>query len=310
MRIRIFELETGGAIRETCHRSSGRGSVRVFTPATEAAGEPDAVYLLAETGRTVCYEITLPAKTGRRATEEILYNELSERLPVEPESVRWFYRPDGGNRFQVCAVQHSEIDRVLAVAAQHALKFDRLVPAALAKTPEELLRVVAPEPLPEEFRPVRFRRWKVAYALLLLLLLSLLIPMFAGKYRAFSVEHRKLTAVRESLSSALRKERSEYGRLSADRELLEEIRNARIGWDGIAPALGVLTKRLPPSMWVSGLAANDRMVDLTVSAAEDDANFYKTIGDSDYYSIVSLRKSREADRRTLFMVKLRGNQID
>lgn len=309
MRLHIHELTIDNTVRETQYDCTGKKRCRSI-PASPSPGEADLACLVAHTGKTVCYEIALPAKAGRKATEEILHNELAERLPVDPESVGWFYRNDGNNRFVVCAVHDSEIGRVLRTAAERSLKFDRMVPAALAETPEELLRCVSPEPLPGEFRPARLRGWKAAYLILLLLSVAVLIPLPAGKYRAFAAERRNLAEVRESLAAELRKQRAEFGKLSADRELLEELRNARIGWNGVASALGVLTKRLPDSMWITAFAANDRAADLTISSAEDDANLYKTIGDCDFYSIVSLRKNLGADQRTVFTVKLRGNQIE
>lgn len=309
MRLHIHELTIDNTVRKTQYDCTGKRRCRGI-PASSSPGEADLICLVTHTGKTVCYEIALPAKAGRRATEEILHNELAERLPVDPESVRWFYLHDGGNRFQVCAIHCSEIERVLRTATEHSLKFDRLIPAALADTPEKALRTVAPEPLPAEFRPVRFRKWKAAYLAMLALLVAILTPPVWGMYRRFSGEYQSLNSRREMLATGLRKQRGDYAALSAGKTQLDEIRNAGIGWARVAPLLGTLSERLPASMWVTHFAVNGQTADLTVSSAEDDANLYKTIGDSDFHSIVSLKKNRGADNRILFSVKLKGKQIE
>lgn len=310
MRFDVIELDAGSLIATRRYRGSLRGRNGAAQEESAFAGEPDTVLLAAQTGRTMRYEITLPARAGRKSEREILYHELSDLLPVDPESVRWFYRHDGGNRFLVCAVHCSEIERVLRTAAEHSLKFDRLIPAALAETPEKALRTVAPEPLPAEFRPVRFRRWKAAYLVMLALLVAVLVPLLWGKYQRFSGEYQSLSSRKEMLSAGLRKQRGDYAALSAGKTQLDEIRNAGIGWARVAPLLGTLSERLPASMWVTHFAVNGQTADLTVSSAEDDANLYKTIGDSDFHSIVSLKKNRGADNRILFSVKLKGKQIE
>ena len=310
VRFDVIELDADNLIKVRRYHGSPRGRNGTVQEDAASAGEPDTILLVAWTDRTMRYEITLPGKAGRKETREILYHELSNFLPIEPENVQWFYRNDGEHRFQVCAVHRAEIERVLRTAAEHSLKFDRMIPAALAEAPEQALRTVATEPLPAEFRPVRFRRWKTAYVLLLLLLVAVLIPLLWGKYRRFSGEYQLLSGRREMLSAELRKQRSDYAALSAGREQLDAIRNAGIGWARVAPLLGTLSERLPASMWVTHLAVNGQVADLTVSSAEDDANLYKTIGDSDFHSIVSLKKNRGADNRILFSVKLKGKQIE
>lgn len=310
MRFDVIELDAGNLITTRRYRGSLRGRNGAAQEDPAFAGEPDTVLLAAQTGRTMQYEIALPARAGRKATREILYHELSDLLPVDPESVRWFYRHDDGNRFQVCAVHCSEIERVLRTAAEHSLKFDRLIPAALAETPEKALRTAAPEPLPAEFRPVRFRKWKAAYLVMLALLIAILAPLAWGKYRRFSGEYQLLNSRREMLAAGLRKQRGDYAVLSAGKTQLDEIRNAGIGWARVAPLLGTLSERLPASMWITHFAVNGQTADLTVSSAEDDANLYKTIGDSDFHSIVSLKKNRGGDNRILFSVKLKGKQIE
>jgi len=307
MRFDIIELDLDNNIRVGRYRGTRKEAREVNSSADR---EPEAVFLTARTEKTMRYEIILPAKVGRKATEAILFNELSEKLPVNPEDVHWFYRGTGGTGFSVCVVHNSEVDRILRVAAEHSLKFDRLVPAALAETPEEVLRTVAPEPLPATFRPIRFWKWKAAYLVLLFFCLGVFILVLAGKYRVFSREYRQLRETRELLSADLRKQHRMYAKFSVDRELLAEIRNVRIGWNGIGPTLAVLTKRLPASMWVTRLIVNDRTANLTVSAAQDDVNLYGTIGDSACYSIVNLKKNRGVDNRIMFVVKLEGKEFD
>lgn len=267
--------------------------------------EADFVCLLGSPARTVVYDISLPASLKRSAEREVLFGELAARLPVPAESVCWFYRNCGNGLYHVCAVHREEIVRQLEFAASRSLKFDALIPAALADTPETILQVIPGEALPGKYRPVRCRNLKKLYFVLLALTVVLLGVSVFRRYDDFAGERRKLARIRSLWEKELRSERRRFGELSSDRELLAALRAAKLDTPPVSPVLTRLTGELPKTMWVTNYSQNYDSVDLTLSASKDEPNLYRLIGENETYAIMNLRKSRGYNDTVSFFVKLR-----
>lgn len=274
-------------------------------PGSTRPEEPDFLCFLTHSPQTVVYDISLPASLKRSAEREVLFGELAARLPVPAESVCWFYRACGGGKFRVCAVHREEMGRLLEFARSHSLKFDLAIPAALAETPEEILQVVPGEAPPEEFRPVRCRGLKNLSLALFALTIVLLGVVISLRYQDFARERDRLAGIRSAWEKELREERRRFGELSADQELLQELRTAKIDAPFVLPVLGRLTSGLPKTMWVTNYSQNYDSVDLTLSASKDEPNLYRLIGENETYAIMNLRKSRGYNDTVSFFVKLR-----
>ena len=251
------------------------------------------------------YDISLPASLRRSAEREVLFGELAARLPVPAESVCWFYRNCGNGLYRVCAVHREEIGRQLEFAASRSLKFDALIPAALADTPETILQAIPGEALPGKYRPARCRNLKKLYFALLALTVVLLGVSVFRRYDDFAGERRKLARIRSLWEKELRSERRRFGELSSDRELLAALRAAKLDTPPVSPVLTRLTGELPKTMWVTSYSQNYDSADLTLSASKDEPGLYNQIGENGNYAIVNLRKSRGYNDTVSFFVKLR-----
>lgn len=267
--------------------------------------EADFICLLGRPARTVVYDISLPASLKRSAEREVLFGELAARLPVPAESVSWFYRACGDGKFRVCAVHQEEMARLSEFAQAHTLKFDLAIPAALAETPEEILQVVPGEVPPEEFRPVRCRGLKNFCLGVFALVVVLLGVVVTLRYHDFARERDRLAGIRSAWEKELREERRRFGELSADQELLQELRAAKIDTPPALPVLSRLTPVLPKTMWVTNYSQNHDIADLTISASKDEPDLYRLIGENETYAIMNLRKSRGYNDTVSFFVKLR-----
>lgn len=270
-----------------------------------APEEADFVCLLGNPARTVVYDISLPASLKRSMEREVLFEELTVRLPVPRESVCWFYRACGDGKFRVCAVHREEMARLLEFARLHSLKFDLVIPAALAETPETILQVVPGETLPEDFRPIRCRGLKNLCLGLFALTVVLLGVVISVRYQDFARERDRLAGIRAIWEKELREERRQFGELSADQELLQELRTAKLDTPFVLPVLRRLTSGLPKTMWVTNYSQNYDSADLTLSASKDEPNLYRLIGENETYAIMNLRKSRGYNNTVSFFVKLR-----
>ena len=274
-------------------------------PGSTRPEEPDFLCFLTHSPKTVVYDISLPASLKRSVEREVLFGELAARLPVPAESVCWFYRNCGNGLYHVCAVHREEIVRQLEFAASRSLKFDALIPAALADTPETILQVIPGEALPGKYRPVRCRGLKNLSLALFALTIVLLGVVISLRYQDFARERDRLAGIRSAWEKELREERRRFGELSADQELLQELRTAKIDAPFVLPVLGRLTSGLPKTMWVTNYSQNYDSVDLTLSASKDEPNLYRLIGENETYAIMNLRKSRGYNDTVSFFVKLR-----
>lgn len=274
-------------------------------PGSTRPEEPDFLCFLTHSPKTVVYDISLPASLKRSVEREVLFGELAARLPVPAESVCWFYRNCGNGLYHVCAVHREEIVRQLEFAASRSLKFDALIPAALADTPETILQVIPGEALPGKYRPVRCRGLKNLSLALFALTIVLLGVVISLRYQDFARERDRLAGIRSAWEKELREERRRFGELSADQELLQELRTAKIDAPFVLPVLGRLTSGLPKTMWVTNYSQNYDSADLTLSASKDEPNLYRLIGENETYAIMNLRKSRGYNDTVSFFVKLR-----
>lgn len=274
-------------------------------PGSTRPEEPDFLCFLTHSPKTVVYDISLPASLKRSVEREVLFGELAALLPVPAESVCWFYRNCGNGLYHVCAVHREEIVRQLEFAASRSLKFDALIPAALADTPETILQVIPGEALPGKYRPVRCRGLKNLSLALFALTIVLLGVVISLRYQDFARERDRLAGIRSAWEKELREERRRFGELSADQELLQELRTAKIDAPFVLPVLGRLTSGLPKTMWVTNYSQNYDSADLTLSASKDEPNLYRLIGENETYAIMNLRKSRGYNDTVSFFVKLR-----
>ena len=274
-------------------------------PGSTRPEEPDFLCFLTHSPKTVVYDIPLPASLKRSVEREVLFGELAARLPVPAESVCWFYRNCGNGLYRVCAVHREEIVRQLEFAASRSLKFDALIPAALADTPETILQVIPGEALPGKYRPVRCRGLKNLSLALFALTIVLLGVVISLRYQDFARERDRLAGIRSAWEKELREERRRFGELSADQELLQELQTAKIDAPFVLPVLGRLTSGLPKTMWVTNYSQNYDSADLTLSASKDEPNLYRLIGENETYAIMNLRKSRGYNDTVSFFVKLR-----
>ena len=305
MQLCILEISEKNSLIQRIYRRHRRVWREAALREDDHAGEADFICLLGSPVRTVVYDISLPASLKRSAEREVLCGELAARLPVPAESVCWFYRACGGGKFRVCAVHREEMARLLEFARLHSLKFDLAIPAALAETPEEILQVVPGEVPPEEFRPVRCRGLKNLCLALFALTVVLLGVVILLRYQDFARERDRLAGIRAVWEKELREERRRCGELSADQELLQELRTAKIDAPSVLPVLSRLTGILPKTMWLTNYSQNYDSADLTLSASKDEPNLYRLIGENETYAIMNLRKSRGYNDTVSFFVKLR-----
>lgn len=306
MRLGVLERSADNpALQYREYRRVRNEWVEQEAPGSTRPEEPDFLCFLTHSPKTVVYDISLPASLRRSAEREVLFGELAARLPVPAESVCWFYRNCGNGLYRVCAVHREEIVRQLEFAASRSLKFDALIPAALADTPETILQAIPGEALPGKYRPARCRNLKKLYFALLALTVVLLGVSVFRRYDDFAGERRKLARIRSLWEKELRSERRRFGELSSDRELLAALRAAKLDTPPVSPVLTRLTGELPKTMWVTSYSQNYDSADLTLSASKDEPGLYNQIGENGNYAIVNLRKNRGYNDTVSFFVKLR-----
>lgn len=306
MRLGVLEFseENNSLLYQVYHRVRNgwhceEGSISTLTE------ETDVICLSVYTQHTVVYNVVIPPHLNKQTVKEVLWNELVARLPVEPEKIYRYYRKCDDTHYAICATERDEVDALLNIAESRALKFDTLIPRALASTPDEILQVIAGEAIPERFRPIRCRKLKTLYWLLLLPAVVLLFFNVFIRYMNFSEEYNRLRQIRREWMQEQRKEQQKFAKLSTDAELLSQLRSLKLDTPPISPILSQLTSSLPQTIWVTSYTQNYDTVDLMLSSSRDEPGLYNQIGNNAYYGIVNLRKSRGYNNTTSFFVKLK-----
>ncbi len=308
MRLSILEITGENLLTRRNYRRNHQVWQEVIAQDGDCSDEADFICFLGHPEKTVVYEIALPGRLRRTMERVVLFGELAARLPVSPESVHWFYRSCGDGLYLVCAVHGEEMDRLFGLADARRMKFDLLVPAKLAEKPEELLQVIPGKGVPERFRPVRCRRLKSLYLVLLLSCIGFLGAVVCSRYLDFAGEKERLREIGVLRENELREERRRFGELSAERETLAELRSAKVDTPPVSPVLSRLSSELPATMWLTSYAQNYDTADLTLSASKDEPGLYNLIGENESYAIVNLRKSRGVNDTISFFIKLRIKQ--
>lgn len=268
--------------------------------------EADVVCLSAHTNCTVVYNIAVPASLNKKSIKEVLWNELAVRLPVAQEKVCRFYRKCDNTHYIICATAREEFDTLIQLAEKRGVKFDMLIPRVLASSPDEILQVVSGEALPERFRPVRCRKLKLLYWLLLMPAVILLAGNVWIRYQDFSREFDRLQRIRKEWKAEQRNEQKKAEKLQAEQEIFSQLRSLKLDAPSVSPILSSLTACLPKTIWITNYSQNYDTVDLMLSAAQDEPGLYNQIGSNACYGIVNLRKSRGYNSTTSFFVKLKA----
>ena len=305
MQLGIWEISRENSLSRRYYRRIHKTWHEVTSQKSSHVDEPDFICLLGYPGRTVVYDVVLPIALRKNTEREVLLGELSARLPVPLESVYWFYQICGNGRYRICAVHREEMDRLLECAQAHSLKFDMAIPAEFAHSPEEILRVVSGDHFAEHFRPIRCQGLKTLCLFLLAATIILSGITVLLRYQDFAQEHKRLTTISSSWEKLLHEERQQFAELSADNELLQELRSAKIDTPPVSPVLTQLTAALPKTMWVTNYSQNYDFADITLSASKDESGLYNQIGETENYTIVNLRKNRGYNDTISFSIKLK-----
>ena len=331
MRFGVIEITADGEIREQTGVASRRGVVldAVEPGSRSASSEFEVIYLVAATGRTIVHDVVLPAPLSGRMLEEALEYELDTLLPVPKEMVYWGYRRlSRDNRsFRIFAVHREEAAGLLTVLAGSGLRCDCFLPSQLllntrddADPPsgiELMLDYLPTDPggknlrpvqelIPKELRPVRHRRWRLFYQLMLGVAAVMALLVFAARYQEFAAECQAFSDRRVALEEELRKVQAFSARLARERELMQKINDAKFGSSPALPVLADLNSRLPEYMHLESYNQKAEQIEVTIVSTHDDPNLARILLGSPLYTS-DLRKTVQPEsQETTFNVTLRS----
>ncbi len=338
MHFGIIEINRDGELATKTGSVSRRG---VYLDADEVwrdASSLDVIGLVADTPSTVIHDVVLPAPLKGRNLESALAYELESRLPIPMDQVFWGYRRYGrdNTRFRLFAIRKTVVDALLARVREANLSCDYFVPGQVFNDAEPMsrewldnernfspaervLRYLPSDPavknlsllreavIPADIRPVRHRRWKRLYQLLLGLLLVAAFGVLWNRYERFSEDYDTLTERRQQLEHDLEEAAATTRTLVQAKELARKITENKIGSTAVLPLLADLSERLPEYMWLAGYTQSGDMIELTIMSTKDDPDLPRTLSKSTIYQFINQRKTtRPEDQSTTFTVKLRS----
>ena len=267
----------------------------------------ESIYLVSDVAGTMVYDITVPTGLESRNIESVLLGELEYRLPVDIENVVWGYLKISAIEFKILAMRKDKFEHILSATSKQGITCDFVYPASLLSKDGGFGKFIpVTMNVPKELKPVRHRASRMLYALLILFVFLVCGFIFFEKHQNFQAQFSRLRPVTNQLNNELKQAQSRFGKLSTEKELLEQITAQRLNLSPILPDLLELTKKLPDYMWVTNYLQNGEMLDITIEAGKDEPNFYRLLADSKRFKIVNLRKSRGANETVIFYLKLKG----
>lgn len=288
------------------HIADGK-KVREFDRSKFYERNPDVIWFAAACPDLMIYEIEIPGGVDRKNIELILGNELSYRLPLELEDVRWGYRHGPDNRFLVYVLTRKRFDSILTVISKNDFTCDFFCPLPQEKVPDEQDRIIPVSlSIPKENRPVRNRTSRILYFLLLLLSLAMFGSILWEKYGNFQREYNNLKSMTSNKGREFKQIQDEFGKLSAEKELSDQISGLGLNLDSLMPTLCELNVMLPKHMWITNYVQHSNVIDITIQSSQDEPNFFRHLSSAKTFKIVNLRKSRGGNSTVIFYAKLKG----
>ncbi|WP_176014479.1 hypothetical protein [Victivallis sp. Marseille-Q1083] len=282
----------------------------------------DWIFVTGKFPECVVFEVVLPGILKGSNLRQALQFELEARLPVALDRVEWGYRSfkGDGRHFRLFAVGKRVLENAYAALREQNWRCDCLIPtqviAAEAQEPvEALLQYLkedfdrrqlswAAEVIPLDLKPVRYRRSQRIYWLLSLCLLGLAFIFLGGKYQDFRQKRQVLDQLEQNLKRELTAAQRQFGELSAEHELLQTLKESKIGLAVMAPVLNDWKDVLPETMWVSSVSQSDGAFDLVIVSAQDDPALYKKLEALPNCDLINVRKSSGGDQQMFYYVKL------
>lgn len=270
---------------------------------------PDMILLAVECADLMIYDIEVPGGVERKNIELVLNNELSYLLPLNLDEVCWGYKQNSENHFSVCVLKKERFDSILTKVSQDNLFCDVICPVLPETLPDDWRKFVPVTlTIPKENRPVRNKTSRILYFLLLAISVVMYGLVFWGKYSAFQKEYSVLKSETTAKNRQFKQIQNEFGKLSSEKELLEQVNALNLKLDSLLPLLQELNAMLPKHMWITNYVQHSNTVDLTIQSSQDEPNFYRHLSQAKSFKIVNLRKSRGGNSTVIFYVKLQGGR--
>lgn len=270
---------------------------------------PDMILLAVECADLMIYDIEVPGGVERKNIELVLNNELSYLLPLNLDEVCWGYKQNSENHFSVYVLKKERFYAILAIISQNNLFCDVICPVLPETLPDDLRNFVPVAlNIPKDNRPVRNKTSRILYFLLLAISVVMYGLVFWGKYSAFQKEYSVLKSETTAKNRQFKQIQNEFGKLSSEKELLEQVNALNLKLDSLLPLLQELNAMLPKHMWITNYVQHSNTVDLTIQSSQDEPNFYRHLSQAKSFKIVNLRKSRGGNSTVIFYVKLQGGR--
>ena len=268
---------------------------------------PEMILLAAECPDLMIYDIEVPNGVERKNIESVLKNELSYLLPLELDDVRWGYKHNSGNHFSVYVLKKESFESILSIISQNNLVCDIFCPVLPEPLPDDLQKFVPITlTIPKENRPVRNKTSRILYFLLLLISVTMCGFIFWSKYSTFQKEYSVLKSATADKNRQFKQIQSDFGKLSTEKELLDQIKGLNLKMNSLLPLLHELNTMLPKHMWITNYVQHGNTIDLTIQSSQDEPNFYRYLSQAKSFKIVNLRKSRGGNSTVIFYAKLQG----
>ena len=268
---------------------------------------PEMILLAVECADLMIYDIEIPGGVERKNIELVLNNELSYLLPLNFDEVCWGYKQNSENHFSVCVLKKERFDSILTIVSQNSLFCDVICPVLPETLPDDLRKFVPVTlTIPKENRPVRNKTSRILYFLLLLISVTMCGFIFWSKYSTFQKEYTVLKSATADKNRQFKQIQSDFGKLSTEKELLDQIKGLNLKMNSLLPLLHELNTMLPKHMWITNYVQHGNTIDLTIQSSQDEPNFYRHLSQAKSFKIVNLRKSRGGNSTVIFYVKLQG----
>ena len=102
------------------------------------------------------------------------YGLLVQFLPVAESEIRWCYRKVTGGCYKICAIHHEEFEKVLKRIEKEKIRCDCFIPAqAIDNLTQCVASHAVTAQIPAELRPIRFKKSKALYGILLMAVLGI-----------------------------------------------------------------------------------------------------------------------------------------
>ena len=304
MAVGTIVLTESGSL--SCHIADGK-LFKELEQSKFYARFPEMILLAAECPDLMIYDIEVPNGVERKNIESVLKNELSYLLPLELDDVRWGYKHNSGNHFSVYVLKKESFESILTTISKNNLVCDIFCPVLPETLPDDLQKFVPITlTIPKENRPVRNKTSRILYFLLLVISVAICGFLFWGKYSTFQKEYSVLKSATADKNRQFKQIQSDFGKLSSEKELLDQIKASNLKLDSLLPILHELNSLLPKHMWITNYVQHGNTIDLTIQSSQDEPNFYRHLSQAKSFKIVNLRKSRGGNSTVIFYAKLQG----